>query len=282
MVLCGGRSRRMGRAKALLPWRGRTLVEHVVATLREVTDEIVVVTSAEDDATELKLPPTLQDFGVRVVRDRAPGLGPLAGIREGLEAIDAPLAYATSTDAPFLTVNFVEAVLAAGRTAAPVNGEFVEPLAAAYERRLASEATRLLDAERRRPLFLLEAGDYLPLRRDDLPGDRSLENLNDSVSYLSALRSDAAERGIEVGTVEVEFFGLARERTGTANASFPAQTLNALLASIEARYPSLALTEDAVASSFLFSLGGRRFVRDGKIPLGPGESMLVLDAAVGG
>ena len=33
IVLCGGRSQRMGRPKALLPWFGRSLIEHTVATL---------------------------------------------------------------------------------------------------------------------------------------------------------------------------------------------------------------------------------------------------------
>ena len=42
IVLCGGRSTRMGRAKAWLPWCGRPLVAHVVETLRPAFDEVVV------------------------------------------------------------------------------------------------------------------------------------------------------------------------------------------------------------------------------------------------
>jgi molybdopterin-guanine dinucleotide biosynthesis protein A len=34
----------MGRPKALLPWRARTLVETVVTTLRSVVEDVVVVT----------------------------------------------------------------------------------------------------------------------------------------------------------------------------------------------------------------------------------------------
>ena len=71
IVLCGGNSSRMGRAKALLPWQGRTLVETVVATLREVVREVIVVTS---DAFEL---PRLE---ATVVRDRESGLGPAGRI----------------------------------------------------------------------------------------------------------------------------------------------------------------------------------------------------------
>jgi molybdopterin-guanine dinucleotide biosynthesis protein A len=69
IVLCGGRSTRMGRAKAWLPWRGQPMVAHVVASLRAggAVDEVIVVTSEE-----LDLPP----LEGRLVRDRAPTLGP--------------------------------------------------------------------------------------------------------------------------------------------------------------------------------------------------------------
>ena len=74
----------MGRPKALLPWRGRTLIAHMVALLHEVADEVVVVNSREIEL------PTLP---ARVVIDRTPALGPLGGIREGLHAIESELAH---------------------------------------------------------------------------------------------------------------------------------------------------------------------------------------------
>ena len=99
----------MGRPKALLPWRARTLVETVVATLRGVVEDVVVVSS---DAFEL---PALD---ARIVRDREPGLGPLAGIREGLHALGSGLAFVASTDTPYLSTRFVEALLSFGSAAA--------------------------------------------------------------------------------------------------------------------------------------------------------------------
>ena len=94
IVLCGGKSSRMGRPKAWLPWRGQPMVAHAVSVLRSVVDEVVVVASAA-----LELP----SFDAEVVRDRDPELGPLAGIREGLEAMRSDLAFVTGTDAPFLS-----------------------------------------------------------------------------------------------------------------------------------------------------------------------------------
>ena len=55
----------MGRAKAWLPWFGRTLIEHVVAELLPVVDEVIVVTS---EALDLPALPA------RIVRDERNGL----------------------------------------------------------------------------------------------------------------------------------------------------------------------------------------------------------------
>ena len=61
IILCGGKSSRMGRDKAWLPWCGQPMIAHVVSILRPIVDEVVVVAS---DA--LELPP----LEARVVRDR--------------------------------------------------------------------------------------------------------------------------------------------------------------------------------------------------------------------
>ena len=68
----------MGRAKAWLPWRGQPMVAYVVSVVRPLVDEVVVVASRN-----LELPP----LDAQVVRDRKPELGPLAGIREGLDCV---------------------------------------------------------------------------------------------------------------------------------------------------------------------------------------------------
>lgn len=51
IVLAAGASRRMGRAKALLPWAGTTLLQHELATLRDASvDRVVIVVGAHADA----------------------------------------------------------------------------------------------------------------------------------------------------------------------------------------------------------------------------------------
>jgi molybdopterin-guanine dinucleotide biosynthesis protein A len=61
-VLAGGASRRMGRSKALLPFRGATLIEHVVNQVASVATQVRVVGPPEP-LRELGLD-TLEDWAV--------------------------------------------------------------------------------------------------------------------------------------------------------------------------------------------------------------------------
>ena len=69
-VLAGGKSSRMGRNKALLPYRGRTLVEHVAEIVETAAGSVSVVGDAE----------TYGHLGYPVIEDVIPGCGPLSGI----------------------------------------------------------------------------------------------------------------------------------------------------------------------------------------------------------
>ena len=67
IVLCGGRSTRMGRDKGSLPFGGEILLARVVRIVRQAVDDVVVVAREGQ---------TLPD-GFEAVRDPAEGLGVL-------------------------------------------------------------------------------------------------------------------------------------------------------------------------------------------------------------
>ena len=66
VVLAGGQSSRMGRDKALLPWRGRPLIEHQIAVLRAAGVGVVHVSGDRPD--------------YQGIADPIAQAGPLAGI----------------------------------------------------------------------------------------------------------------------------------------------------------------------------------------------------------
>jgi molybdopterin-guanine dinucleotide biosynthesis protein A len=161
----------------------------------------------------------LPETGARVVEDREPERGPLAGIREGLHAIGAERAYVTGTDAPLLTARFVRALIGSGTPAAAELGGVLQPLAAVYPRALAREAERLLAAGRGSVIGLLESAGFRRVSAGDLPDPESLRSLDTPQAYLEAVRRDEPgarvtlvlrERALEVpvGTLgEVLAFG---------------------------------------------------------------------------
>src|SRR5262245_8583674 len=97
VVLCGGKSTRMGTSKALLQFGPETMLQRVVRLLSEVVPTIVVVAAAGQDLPDLPR-------HVTITRDEHEGRGPLEGLRAGLNALSsgAERAYVTSCDVPLL------------------------------------------------------------------------------------------------------------------------------------------------------------------------------------
>src|SRR5262249_16790019 len=97
IVLCGGRSTRMGSPKALLPFGGETMRQRVVRLLGTVVAPVVVVAADHQPLPELPA-------DVIVARDEQEARGPLEGLRAGLKALPVSVdaAYVTSCDVPLL------------------------------------------------------------------------------------------------------------------------------------------------------------------------------------
>lgn len=90
IVLAGGRSRRMGTDKALIRWRGARLVDHAVAALMEVCDDVVVASGRR----------RIKGLAVPQVRDRPEDVGPIGGLAGALSEIDHELAFVLAVDLP--------------------------------------------------------------------------------------------------------------------------------------------------------------------------------------
>lgn len=99
IILAGGTSSRMGRNKALLPFAGKTLIEHIIDSLRPYCWPIQVVTSKRnhDEFT------FLQD--IILTTDIYHEKGPLAGIHAGLKNISAHYGFVMACDMPIFSTN---------------------------------------------------------------------------------------------------------------------------------------------------------------------------------
>ena len=189
IVLCGGKSSRMGMPKAALPFGTELMLQRVVRLLSAEVRPIVVVA-----APGQSLPAISAD--VLVARDHRENRGPLEGLRAGLLALadHAEAAYATSCDVPLLVPSFVRRMidsLGQHQIAVPQEKRFYHPLAAVYRTSLIPDIQRLLDQDQLRPAFLFDAVSTNRVSVDQLRDvDRdlsTLENLNHPQEYLDAL-----------------------------------------------------------------------------------------------
>ena len=180
----------MGYAKAMLPFGDELMLQRVERILSAVVDPIVVVAA---DGQEL---PSLSP-GTLVARDRQPDLGPLEGIRVGLQHIQphARAAYVTSCDVPLLSAEFVQQMidlLADFRIVVPRDSHFHHPLAAVYRVGVQGEIEKLLSNGQRRPKLLFGEVSTLEVTTDQLRAVdatlQSLANLNRPQDYLDALK----------------------------------------------------------------------------------------------
>ena len=184
IVLCGGRSTRMARDKASLPFGDETMLERIVRVVSEVVDEVWVVAREGQEIAG--------DF--QIARDSSEGYGPLAGLCAGLEAMSAERAFLTSCDVPLLRPAYVERLLTLSRgfpIAVPVVGDRSMVTSAVYAREVLPVARRLLAERRLRPLFLVEAFDARIVSETELrevdPDLESLLDCNTPETYRRAL-----------------------------------------------------------------------------------------------
>lgn len=102
LILCGGKSRRMGRPKAFLPYEGTTMVAHIINTARDIFNELFLVTNE---------PQWFEDLGVDIVKDILPYRGPLGGILSGLLVASNQHSFVLPCDMPFIDETLIREML---------------------------------------------------------------------------------------------------------------------------------------------------------------------------
>ena len=84
--------------------------------------------------------------------------------------------------------------------------------------------------------------------------------------------------------MQIEFFGVPRERTGISHLEMHATTLGQLLERLVSDVPSFAdfMAGNGLHPSVAANLNGDRFVSDPSTPLAADDHLLILSADVGG
>ena len=294
VILTGGKSSRMGRPKALLPFGKEPLINHLVRRLQHNFNLIVVVAAPDQE-----LPP----LPAKVVRDEVPYQGPVGGIYYGLTAAIGAGAFVTSCDAAFLNlplISFLTSQILNHDVVVPYwQGRF-QPLHAVYRKSVVPLLKEQLERGELRPIFLYDkvrtrrVGEE-EIRRFD-PEGLSFFNMNEPDDYTQALRLWQQRENFTQCTEDapvsctVELFGVARllAKTQEVSLSLPADaTLTHVLSAVAQRLPVLVgrvihPDEMDLLAGFACNINGTNFVRDPDTKIHRHDRIFILSADAGG
>lgn len=175
VVLAGGKSRRMGHDKALLPIDGMPFMQRILDTMSEIFPDLII------SAGESK---SYEQFRCRVAHDLFPDSGPLGGIHAALLATQAESIFVTTCDMPFISSALINHILSQSDPTCPAMGMDAAgrllllgriPVSAADE-----ISTALARGERRVSAMLA----LLPTRKIDCSGfSEQIVNINTPSQY---------------------------------------------------------------------------------------------------
>lgn len=141
IILAGGKSSRMGTEKGFVHFNGRMLIEHVIAALKKITANIIIITQD----------PGYEKFGHSCYPDIYKEKGALGGIYSGLVHSSSQKNIVVGCDMPFLSQNILTALIDnTGDTDALISmhNNMEEPLCSVYDKSCIPHFKILLEQDR--------------------------------------------------------------------------------------------------------------------------------------
>lgn len=185
VVLCGGRSARMGVDKATITFEGTTLLERALARLDAVCDPVLI---AAGDASG-------RVAGRLSVADPVPGAGPLGGLVAALRASPHRLLAVVAVDLPWIDprlIRMLAARIGDGDVAVCETARGIEPLHAVYATSMLAAAEAALAGSDRSLRRLIEESEAVRLTesewRDAGISDRFTRNVNTPLDLAEVSR----------------------------------------------------------------------------------------------
>lgn len=99
VILCGGKSSRMGFDKSKIKIDGKLLLEIIGEKLEKIFDEIILVAEKEDKFENLKY---------KVVEDMEKNYGPAGGIYTGLKNASSKYVFFLACDMPKINIDYIK------------------------------------------------------------------------------------------------------------------------------------------------------------------------------
>lgn len=141
-VLAGGDSKRMNRDKSLMTLGSKTMIEHVVNKLREISDEIIIVTDTSESYCDM-----FDDVIFRGDQIKTPEKNSFVGLYSGILTSKNDYTFIVACDMPFLNLNLIKEMvklLDGQDVLVPMLDGYYQPLHAIYKKSCLGIAKQLI------------------------------------------------------------------------------------------------------------------------------------------
>ncbi len=188
IILCGGKSSRMGENKALLEFEGVRLIDRVLDGLRALFQEIILVTNTPRDYT---------DLDAEIVTDIIPGKGAIGGIYSGLFYASGDCSFVCACDMPFIEQAFISYMVRRSGTydvVVPRSRDGRQPLHALYSRRCLNKMEKQIHENRLKISDLYQSMKVLEIGPEEIAahareGERVFFNVNTKEDWDQVLKN---------------------------------------------------------------------------------------------
>ncbi|MGM0623845.1 MAG: molybdenum cofactor guanylyltransferase MobA [Campylobacterota bacterium] len=176
VIFAGGKSSRMGRDKAFLPFMQSTLIEYQYKKLCAIFDRVYISTKADKF-----------DFDASFIYDSHDTFSPAVALRAVLKQLSCDEVFAISVDVPFIKQEDIYTLYSAKSdheiVAAKTQGG-VQPLCAIYSKSILPKLEAMLEKDIHKLNFLIKQCDS---KLVDFEDEQSFLNLNHPHEYELAL-----------------------------------------------------------------------------------------------
>ncbi len=146
IILCGGKSKRMGKNKALLMLEEKYVITYVIELLSQFCNNLLISTNSKD----------LDFLKIKTVPDEFQNIGPIAGILSALRQSKTDKNIILSCDTPFINKDIIKYMLANSKNydvVLPVFNEHLQPMTGIFSKNIIP----LIENE-------IKAGNFIPPR----------------------------------------------------------------------------------------------------------------------
>ncbi len=112
IILCGGKSSRMGQDKGSMIIQNKPMIKHILTTLNhQISEAIIVLNNPERIAKYSEfIDPSDYTYTIRFVEDKIKDKGPMPGILTGLAQITGKYSLVLPCDSPYVSASYISTI----------------------------------------------------------------------------------------------------------------------------------------------------------------------------